>query len=202
MGGIAVRAKDGTIGILALLVALWLVPSAVGAATEGVFEKSLSVSGTVDLDVTTGAGNIRVFNGKPGTVWIKGTIHARDHGGMSGAEKVRYLQSHLPIEQTGGSIRIGRIENREVAQNVSISYEIEVPAETRLVSKTGSGNQSVDGLRGSAEVSTGSGNIAVSNAGDQVRASTGSGDIELNNISSSVQASTGSGSIAEAPALT
>ncbi len=174
---------------------LFLVPCLMAGTAQGSFEKTLSVSGAVELDISSGSGNIHVTKGNNGSVRVKGHIQARDRGGMSAEEKVRYLESHPPMEQTGNTIRIGRIEDREYSQNVSISYEVETPAETKVTSRTGSGTQTIDGMRGPVEVSTGSGNITVSNIADQVRAKTGSGDIVLNSISAAVQASTGSGSI-------
>jgi hypothetical protein len=48
-------------------------------------------------------------------------------------------------------------------RNISISYELVVPADTRLRSRTGSGNQNAVGLRGSVDLQTGSGNVVFSN---------------------------------------
>ncbi len=182
-------------GMLLSLVIVSTVSAAFGGVARGTFEKTLTVSGTVDLEVSTGSGDIRVVQGKSGSVWIKGQIQARDQGGKTGEEKVRYLQANPPIVQSGNVIRIGRIEDRSYEQNVSISYELEIPAETRLNSRTGSGNMSVNGVRGPIEASTGSGLISVSKAADQVRAKTGSGDIEISSVAGSVIASSGSGAI-------
>ena len=168
---------------------------ALAGLAEGSFERTLSVSGPVDLEVITGSGNIRVIVAKTASVRVKAFIRARDDFNRRGEEKVRYLESHPPIEQTGNIIKIGRIQEREYSQNVSISYDLEVPAETRLDSRTGSGNQSIDGIQGPVDATTGSGNVNASNIANQVRAKTGSGNIELNSVSSSAQAGTGSGGI-------
>lgn len=179
---------------LILTTILALPIAAVGA--EGHFERTLKVSGPVELDVGTGSGSIRVRTGDASGVRVYGTIRAS--GGFFGGEaekKVRYLESNPPIEQHGNTIKIGHIEDPELQRNISISYELVVPVETRLHSGTGSGSQSIDGIAGPLDVSTGSGRIEASNVGSEVRASTGSGGIELRSVKGSVRASTGSGPI-------
>lgn len=164
-------------------------------AAEGKFERTLSVTGPVNLEVSTGSGKIDVKAGGAGAVKIYGFIKARGDGFSDGAEKVRYLEANPPIEQSGSIIRIGRIEEREYRNNVTIAYEIETPADTRLVSRTGSGSQLIGGLRGPVEASTGSGSINISNIGSSVEAQTGSGSIELDSIVGRANLRTGSGSI-------
>ncbi len=164
-------------------------------ATEGSFERTLNVSGQVDLDVSTGSGNIAVRVANSSTVRVRGLIRARDDFKLSADEKVRYIESHPPIEQTGNIIRIGRIDNRDYNQNVSISYELDVPADTRLKAKSGSGNVTAAGLNAPIELSSGSGNVKASNIGNEVRAQTGSGNIEIDSVRGDSQLSTGSGNI-------
>ena len=100
-----------------------------------------------------------------------------------------------PIEQTGNTIRIGRINDPAYRNNVSISYEIVVPAETRVRSNTGSGSQKIEGVRGPVDAHTGSGSIAMLDIGNDVVAETGSGSIGLDHVAGKVDAHTGSGSI-------
>ncbi len=164
-------------------------------ATEGSFERTLNVTGQVDLEVTTGSGNVDVRTGNTSIVRIRGLIRARDGLGMSAMEKVRYIEAHPPIEQTGSVIRIGKFEESEYVRNVSISYELDVPPDSRLKAKSGSGNVSAVGLGAALEMSSGSGNVKVSNISGEVRARTGSGNMELDTVHGSVQASTGSGNI-------
>ncbi len=164
-------------------------------ATEGSFEKTLNVSGPIDLDVLAGAGNIALRTVNSPTVRIRALIRARDDYKLKAEEKIRYLQSHPPIEQTGNVIRIGRIDNRDYSQNVSIDYELDAPADTRLKARSGSGNVSVSGLGGPVELNSGSGNITASTIGGEVRAQTGSGNVEIDSVRGAVQANTGSGNI-------
>lgn len=183
---------------LVAVAALLAAAPAWSAAAEGKFERTLQVTGAVELDVTTGSGDITVSPGEPGRVFVRGFIHAgRDWlgGSRSPEEKVRFLEANPPIVQTGNVIRVGYIEDRELRRNVSISYELVVPVETRLKSDTGSGSQTIQGIRGPVKADTGSGDLRLSNIGGDVDGDTGSGDIELNGIRGNVVADTGSGSI-------
>jgi DUF4097 and DUF4098 domain-containing protein YvlB len=164
---------------------------------EGSFARTLKVTGTLDLDVKTGSGSINVRAGAAGTVQVSAKIKARVSwlGGLSAEEKVRRIEANPPIAQTGNIIVIGKIEDRELQNNVSISYELVIPADTKLRSHSGSGSVMADGVRGPVEAGTGSGEVTLSNITGEVRASTGSGGIVLNSIQGIVRANTGSGSI-------
>jgi DUF4097 and DUF4098 domain-containing protein YvlB len=185
-----------TLAILVLPLALAV--AAYARAAEGSFERPLKVTGPVDLTVTTGSGNIDIKTGGTGSVHVRGLIRVNGNWQLNAEEaerRVRALESNPPIEQTGNSIRIGHIEDPALRRHVSISYELVVPVETRVTSDTGSGDQSIVGVRGPVKADTGSGNVKVSRVGDVVRAQTGSGDIQLDAIKAQVYAETGSGNI-------
>jgi DUF4097 and DUF4098 domain-containing protein YvlB len=169
-----------------------LVATSAAADVCGSFDRTLQVSGPVDLDIRSGSGSIKVRVGGSDVVRVHGEIRAR----RSGAEqKVRYLEANPPIEQTGNTIRIGRVDDRDMMNNVSISYELEVPAETSLVSKTGSGSQTIGNIAGPVEVSSGSGSLNVGDIGGDVEATAGSGSIEIGAAKGRLRVKTGSGSI-------
>ena len=128
-------------------------------------------------------------------VQINGRIKVTEWFGGGAEEKVKAIESNPPIQQSGNDIRIGRMQDPELRRNVSISYEIVVPANTKLNSHTGSGSQTIEGLQGMLEVGSGSGSLKVTNISNTVRANTGSGDIEIEHIKGAVRAKTGSGSI-------
>jgi len=183
--------------IFLVLVALASLVQALPAmaSAEGSFQRSLSVTGPVSLDVATGSGSIQVSTGGSNQVQVTGHIRVTEWFGGNADEKVRRLEANPPIQQSGNSIRVGHIDDPELRHNVSISYELVVPAQTDLRSHTGSGNQTVDGVHGPLDVSTGSGGLKVYNISDAVRADTGSGDIEITHVKGFVRAKTGSGSI-------
>lgn len=163
-------------------------------AAEGSFQRTLEVTAPVSLEVTTGSGKIEVIAGSPGVVKVYAIVKARDDRRAAGEEKLRRIQANPPIEQTGSMIRIGRT-TEEIYRNVSISYEIQAPEETRLVTRSGSGSQRIEGLRDSVNAGTGSGTIAMFNIGGDVSAHTGSGSIQLDSVQGSIDVRTGSGSV-------
>jgi len=193
--------QSGTHHRLAALLALALLAAAApacAAGVEGSFQRSLTVSGPAELDVKTGSGSIQLRSGEPGRMEIRGTIRAQRQWlpiGLGAEEKVRRLEQNPPIEQNGNRVRIGNVQDRELLRNVSISYELVVPAETRLRSHTGSGSITVSNISSEIAVSTGSGSIRLDAVKGSVRAATGSGEIHGSGIAGAVVAVTGSGSI-------
>jgi DUF4097 and DUF4098 domain-containing protein YvlB len=178
-------------------------------AAEATFDRTLSVSGHVQLDVGTGSGNIHLTQGSGSQVKIHG--HVKSNWGGS-EDRVREIAANPPIEQTGNIIRIGK--THENYHNISIDYEIEAPADAYLEASSGSGNVTDDGvgqtaklqsgsgnihatgLKGSFNVGTGSGNIYAEQSGSgDVKAETGSGNIELKDLHGALHAQTGSGNI-------
>ncbi len=180
----------------AFFIALLAFAALPALADTGGFDRTLQVSGVVDLDVTTGSGNITVRTGGNGTVHVVAKIRAHDSwSGISASEKIRRLEANPPIEQQGNTIRIGYIEDRDLRNNISIEYDLTVPAQTKLSSHTGSGDQSVKGLQLPVIANTGSGNVTVEDIGGDVAVSSGSGDLRITTVNGSLKAQTGSGNV-------
>lgn len=171
------RSQQIRFPVLALsVVTVVCLLSAFASAADGSFERTLQVTGPVNLQVETGSGNIEVRTGGANQVQITGRIKINDwFGGNNGEEKVKRLEANPPIQQSGNDVRIGHIDDPELRRNISISYEVVVPADTQLRSHTGSGNQTVGGIHGPAEVGSGSGGLKISDIGGSVRADAGSG---------------------------
>src|SRR5687767_13274207 len=129
----------------------------------GMFERTLTASGPATLDVQTGSGSIEIRRGTAGTVRIVGRIRAnRGFWNSSSAdERVRAIEMTPPIAQAGSTIEVGRFPRRDMDRNVSISYEITVPDDTEVRSRTGSGSQDIDAVRGPIQAETGSGRIRI-----------------------------------------
>ena len=183
--------------LLAAAVVLMLAAIPAAAASEGSFQRTLTVSGPVNLDISTGSGSITVRSGASNQVQVTGRIRISTWfvDSDDSDARVKRIEANPPILQSGNDIRIGYIDDPDLRRNVSISYEVIVPAATRLQAHTGSGSQQVDGIQGPAEISTGSGSIRASDVGDTLRAGTGSGSITIDHVQGNVHAKTGSGSI-------
>jgi DUF4097 and DUF4098 domain-containing protein YvlB len=195
--------------VLGLLAAVFVMNSpAIVQRPEGRFQQTLPVSGPVQLRIATAAGSIKVRKGDSNSVRIQAQIRADSQGD---AALVRDIEQNPPVRQSGNTITIGTEVRRW--DHVSISYEVTVPAETRVEARSGAGSVGVydvagplDAASGSGSVNaenigarvavkSGAGSIAVSRAGGDVSATTGSGAMEFNDIKGSAEAETGSGSI-------
>jgi hypothetical protein len=182
-----------TIALVVLCTSVFTPVAAFASSTQqGEFERTLTVSGPVDLDVVTGSGDVTIRAGSSGSVYIRGKIYVNDRWLTGGRESdVHSLEQNPPIRQEGNSIHVERVDMR----NISINYEITVPADATIRSRTGSGDQSIEGTHGNAEVQTGSGNVKLANIAGEVRLQTGSGDVRAHEISGAVHGSTGSGDV-------
>src|SRR5438270_519474 len=142
------------------------------AATHGEFDRTLKVSGSVNLQVETGSGSIDVRTGNSSEVHVVGHIRATEWFGDNADEKIKRLESNPPMEQSApGSVR----------------------------AETGSGGLELRNVRGSLQAQAGSGNIkADGEATGGWTVHTGSGSVQLRlpqNASFDLNAHTGSGSI-------
>ncbi len=166
-------------------------------SVNGSFDRTVQVSGPVDLTISTGAGDVRLVSGTDGVVRIIGRIRARDSfmSGLSATERVERLEANPPISQNGNVIRVGEIADDSLRHNLRIDYEITAPATTRLRSRTGSGDQTVESIQGPVEITAGSGDLQVSSVTGAVTASTGSGDVYLRGVRGDAEARTGSGDV-------
>jgi hypothetical protein len=178
--------------LIAALVVLFAATTALASSPQGSFEKTLQVNGPVDLEVNTHSGDVIVRSGSSGTVQIRGKIYVGDHwfGGRR-EEDVHSIEQNPPIHQSGNSVHIEYVD----FHNISINYEITVPADTTIRSRSGSGDQTLEGTRGNADVQTGSGDVKLSNLTGEVHLQTGSGDVRARSISGAVHGGTGSGNV-------
>jgi len=174
------------------LVVLFTSTIVVASTPQGSFEKTLTVSGPVNLEVLTHSGDVTVRAGSSGSILIRGKIYVGNHwlGGNREAD-VHEIEQHPPIRQEGNNIHIDYVDIR----NISVDYEISVPADTVVRSRSGSGNLIVEGTRGNVDTQTGSGDVKLANLAGEIRLQTGSGNIRARQISGSVKGGTGSGDV-------
>ena len=181
-----------------LFAALTLLAGTAGAqqsAVEGSFARNLTVSGPVDLEVMSGSGDIQVRTGNATEVRVSGRIRARRDREADAQEIVRQLEADPPIQQNGNEIIIGRADDGERLRNVSISYEVVVPAQTEVEARSGSGDVTIEGVQRPVVARAGSGDVTVSATGSDVDAQAGSGDVSLRSVQGTARAQAGSGNI-------
>ena len=164
-------------------------------ASDGTFDKTLNVSGNVELNVATGSGYVHVTPGSDNQVHIIGHVHS-NHGWLgSSDDAVQRVVSSPPIQQNGNTIRIGQMHEAWY-NHVSIDYDISTPKSTRLKAESGSGDLKAVSMAAGSRLETGSGSINGDDLGGETYLQTGSGDIRVNFSSGgNVTAGAGSGSI-------
>src|ERR1700733_9241793 len=126
--------------LVAITLAVIFVSGAAFASTpQGTFDKTFQVTGPVNLEVQTRSGDIIVRSGPSGSVSIHGKIFVGDHWlfGNQRQADVSEIEQHPPLRQDGNSINIDYVNVRDI----SVDYEITVPADTTLHTRTGSGDQ-------------------------------------------------------------
>src|SRR5947209_1301204 len=184
---------SGRLALLrAALVVLFASTTVFASDPQGTFEKSLQVNGPVDLEVLTHSGDVTVRAGSSGSVFIRGKIFVGDRwfGGRR-EEDVHAIEQNPPLRQSGNSIHIDYVNYR----NISVDYEITVPPDTTIRSRSGSGDQIIEGTHGNVDVQTGSGEVKLSRLNGEIRLQTGSGTIRAHDISGAMKGGTGSGDV-------
>ncbi len=181
---------------LAVFLLILAVPVLVFARAEEQFDRTLQVSGSVNLDLTTGSGDVTIKTGGSNQVMVRGRVRSNNEWFSGSSDSaVHSVASNPPIEQNGSSIRIGYNLPEDAKRHISISYEITVPADTTLQAGSGSGEVRVQGVRSPVKVHTGSGDIRVQDLGPQAHVDTGSGSIHAESTAAPFSAGTGSGDI-------
>lgn len=185
-----------------------------GALADNTFDRTLNVSGQPDLYVSTGSGNVRITPGSGGQIHVIGHVHAGWNAFGDIGSRVQRIVDHPPITQEGNTVRVGDSHDRELFNNLSIDYEISVPAEIALnlhsgsgdievnhvgrflAASSGSGNVRAHGVHGPADLQSGSGDLELeSDAAGDVKTRTGSGNIRVHGLNGSFNARTGSGDV-------
>jgi Putative adhesin len=185
---------------IASLAALFLVATGLtgcvtnsAGSTTGTFDRELTVTGPVVLEVTNGAGDVHINPGAPGSVLVHGEFHIRSVFFEDVQKRSAEIAQHPPIEQEGNLIRIG--PGKQSWSNVTVNYTITVPAETELRGTMGSGDLQVRGIHGPLRLTSGSGDVTADKIGEDTQVTTGSGDVRLADIQGEAQITTGSGDL-------
>ncbi|HKD03952.1 MAG TPA: DUF4097 family beta strand repeat-containing protein [Terriglobales bacterium] len=184
--------KRSALYLLPAMICLAILPAR--ASVRGSFERSYPVTGAVDLQVLTRSGDIVVRSGPAGTVTVRGKIFVSDRLWDRWTEKppaVTELEKNPPIRQSGNTINIDYVN----MHNISIDYDITVPADTKLTTRTGSGDQTIEGLRTAADLESGSGDLRLHDMAGGLHIHTGSGNVEARDVDGRFSAVAGSGDI-------
>lgn len=188
----------------AVALAATLLASTAALAAGGNFERSLHTSSTPTLAVFTPSGALRVHAGSGSEVHIKANVYSSNHGSFFGGRRSDAdLQAHIqqivnapPIHQSGDRVEVGDRDHNDLYRDITIDYDVTVPAGSHLDLQTGSGDVEIGAAGDGIHARSGSGSIRAREVKGAIDFETGSGDVELEaDGPGNVQARTGSGSI-------
>jgi Putative adhesin len=195
-----------------LLAILCSMPALAGVpAADASFDKTLTASGPVHLELATASGDVEIKAGPDGKVHVHGEIWSSWSLFGDSRKRMEDLVANPPVEQSGDTIRVGKDGLR--TKNLKISYVVEVPHDTQVTATVASGTLFVGGVRGpvkaetasgavrveridrDTQVSSASGDVVASDIGDFLHASSSSGSVTLSNVKGEVRASSTSGDV-------
>jgi len=181
-----------------ILLAAALTFAATSAfAADGTFDKTLSLTGTPTVSISTGSGYVHVFPGSDSQLHIVGHVHSSNSWFGADAEaRVKQIVAAPPIVQSENTVTIGQNHgDSDLFRNISIDYDVTTPASTTLKASTGSGDLTVGGIQGAVTAKSGSGSIKVDNVGGNSHFETGSGSIHALNVHGAASIESGSGNL-------
>lgn len=170
------------------------------ASARQSIERNLKVTGAVELEVRTGSEDLVVRAGDAGSVAVTCVVKPQNDSDDENDEldkTAQFLESHLPLHQEGNHISIEPLGEREMLRHANIIYELTVPSDTNVTYKTGAGDLSVEGIRGSVDFTSGSGDMRLKSVQGSIHAHTSSGDVSLEDMGKGeIEVETQSGDVA------
>ena len=192
-GGRLTRRGSLKVVDLFFATALLVAGCGTGAASNGSFERTYTVSGPIRLDLSNASGQIHITGTASNTVHIHGEVHARGFLFNNPEKQARELSANPPIEHRPDIIRVGK--NLSDLNGVSIDYTIELPRNAEVSTKVASGSQTISDLQGPVKIDSASGSIEVSKIERAVQVNSASGSIRVLDLGDDFHASTASGNI-------
>jgi DUF4097 and DUF4098 domain-containing protein YvlB len=164
-----------------------------GPSVSGTFERNYDVSGPLRLELTNASGDVDITGSADGKVHLRGEVRASGFGSVSSQKHLDDILANPPIEQRGGTIRIGK----EIShlRHVSITYTIQVPRDTEVIATLASGAQTIRGVRGPVKAQAASGSIRVEKIERDTQLTTASGSVSAADIGDEVRVSSASGNV-------
>ena len=167
-----------------IAVAVGILVAAPCAAQRLRFERAIDVTPGATLDVSTIRGKVQVRAGDDRQIRIDGTVTVRAGvGGITvpsnALELAQRVADRPRIDVADNVVRLRPPLDSEELRAVTVSYEVRVPRDTRLIIATDSGAITVDGVAAPVLVTTQSSSIALSGIDGATEIKTGSGDVTV-----------------------
>jgi DUF4097 and DUF4098 domain-containing protein YvlB len=143
------------------------------------FQKSVDAAGITTLDVSTIRGKINVVSGETDRIQIGGAVTIRI--GLDVPENpleiAQRIAANPPIERVGDTVRLRPPADERDRRAVTVNYDVRIPANTKILTVSDSGETTITGATGSVNVQTQSGAIGLQRIGGATTISTGSGAV-------------------------
>jgi hypothetical protein len=144
--------------------------------------RALPVARAIDVR-TLGGGDLEVVAGAAG----RARLTTREQGG--------FARPHVRVSSEAGRLTLRDGCAAVPFSRCRASFRLEVPAGTRVLLETGSGDIRVRGRLGATDARAGSGDVVVGGAAAVLRLRTGSGDVHAETAGRAVDAESGSGDV-------
>ena len=174
----------------------------IGAATPAVaqrlpFERTFAVDEPLSLDVSTIRGKIDVTSGEPGRIVITGTVTVRVGWDVpaNATDLARSVADHPPIERDGGTVRLRPPSDSAKRRTVTVSYQVQIPPDTKVLAVSESGAITVQGVSGVVTVRTQSGAILLSRLRGPAGVTSGSGSVRADGVDGPLTVATSSSGV-------
>jgi hypothetical protein len=164
-----------------------------GPSVKGSFDRTLSVTAPIRLELANASGDVSITGSTDGKVHVHADVRSSGMGFGSPQDRLNEIVSSPPVEQSGDTVRVGKDLRR--IHNVAISYIIEVPRDTEVSTTVASGSQTIRDVRGPVKAEAASGSIRVDHVDRQTHLTTISGSINADNIGEDLRASSASGDV-------
>lgn len=190
--------RNSKVIVITAVLALLFLSAGVMAAEEK-YEEKFNKTETIALDgkvmISNISGNVMVKTWDKGEVKIDAVKMSR----ASSLEKAKENAQKVTIEVTNADntvrIKVKYPEGRHEKLNVSINFELMIPAKAALDANSVSGDVQVEKIGGALKAGTVSGNVTVLGAAKGVDANTVSGDVAVSNATGDAYLKTVSGSV-------
>src|SRR5207245_10952257 len=117
-------ARHFAVACLAMLMCVHALPAfAARLAVNGSFQRTLKVTGAVNLDVTTGSGSVEVRRGNSHEVRVNARIHANEWIIGNPEERLRRIEQYPPMEPHGTPIHTSCISHPELERHMSHRHQ-------------------------------------------------------------------------------
>jgi len=183
--------------ILVGFIALGTTSATPALAQRFPFEQSLDVTEPATLDVSTLRGKIDVTAGEPGRIVVTGAVTVRLGWNVpvNAVDLAQKVAANPPIQRDTQTITLRPPADPTAQRAVTVSYQVRVPANTRVQAVSDSGATSVRGVSGTVVVRTQSGAIELMQLGDATEVTTGSGSVAIDGVGGALTVTTSSSGV-------